>query len=199
MNNYFSSGFKIGILGGGQLGKMLIQAASAWDIEIYVLDPTEDCPASKLATKFIKGDFGDYESVYNFGKLVDLITIEIEHVNTEALLKLKEEGKTVYPDPEILNIIQDKGKQKNFFRSNNLVSANHKIYFNKQSILNDLEYEKLEPPFVQKVCRFGYDGRGVQVVKSERDFDKLLDGQSVVEDLVDIKKELSVIVCRNNF
>jgi len=127
MKNCFSTGFKIGILGGGQLGKMLIQAASAWDIDIYVLDPTDDCPASKLATKFVKGDFKDYESVYNFGKLVDLITIEIEHVNTDALLRLKEQGTTIYPDPQTLKIIQDKGKQKDFFKDNNLKSANYKI------------------------------------------------------------------------
>ena len=199
MKNYFSTGFKIGILGGGQLGKMLIQAASAWDIDIYVLDPTDDCPASKLATKFIKGDFKDYESVYNFGKLVDLITIEIEHVNTDALLKLKEEGKTIYPDPQTLKIIQDKGKQKNFFKDNNLISANYKIYQDHETILSDIEESKLNLPFVQKVCRFGYDGRGVQLVNSKKDLDNLLKGQSIVEDLVDIGKELSVIVCRNKF
>ena len=199
MKNYFSTGFKIGILGGGQLGKMLIQAASAWDIDIYVLDPTDDCPASKLATKFIKGDFKDYESVYNFGKLVDLITIEIEHVNTDALLRLKEEGKTIYPDPQTLKIIQDKGKQKNFFKDNNLISANYKIYQDHEAILSDIEKRKLNLPFVQKVCRCGYDGRGVQLVNSKKDLDNLLEGQSIVEDLVDIGKELSVIVCRNKF
>lgn len=199
MKNCFSTGFKIGILGGGQLGKMLIQAASAWDIDIYVLDPTDDCPASKLATKFIKGDFKDYESVYNFGKLVDLITIEIEHVNTDALLRLKEEGKTIYPDPQTLKIIQDKGKQKNFFKDNNLKSANYKIYEDHEAILSDIEESKLNLPFVQKVCRFGYDGRGVQLVNSKKDLDNLLKGQSIVEDLVDIGKELSVIVCRNKF
>ncbi|MCH7927153.1 MAG: 5-(carboxyamino)imidazole ribonucleotide synthase [Candidatus Dadabacteria bacterium] len=199
MKNCFSTGFKIGILGGGQLGKMLIQAASAWDIDIYVLDPTDDCPASKLATKFVKGDFKDYESVYNFGKLVDLITIEIEHVNTDALLRLKEEGTTIYPDPQTLKIIQDKGKQKNFFKDNNLKSANYKIYQDHEAILTDIEEGKLNLPFVQKVCRFGYDGRGVQLVNSKKDLDNLLKGQSIVEDLVDIGKELSVIVCRNKF
>ena len=199
MKNYFSTGFKIGILGGGQLGKMLIQAASAWDIDIYVLDPTDDCPASKLATKFVKGDFKDYESVYNFGKLVDLITIEIEHVNTDALLRLKEEGKTICPDPQTLKIIQDKGKQKDFFKDNNLISASYKIYQDHEAILSDIEKRKLNLPFVQKVCRFGYDGRGVQLVNSKKDLDNLLEGQSIVEDLVDIGKELSVIVCRNKF
>lgn len=199
MKNCFSTGFKIGILGGGQLGKMLIQAASAWDIDIYILDPTDDCPASKLATKFIKGDFKDYESVYNFGKLVDLITIEIEHVNTDALLRLKEEGTTIYPDPQTLKIIQDKGKQKNFFKDNNLKSANYKIYEDHEAILSDIEEGKLNLPFVQKVCRFGYDGRGVQLVNSKKDLDNLLKAQSIVEDLVDIGKELSVIVCRNKF
>jgi len=199
MKNCFSTGFKIGILGGGQLGKMLIQAASAWDIDIYVLDPTDNCPASKLATKFVKGDFKDYESVYNFGKLVDLITIEIEHVNTDALLRLKEEGKTICPDPQTLKIIQDKGKQKDFFKDNNLISANYKIYQDHEAILSDIEKRKLNLPFVQKVCRFGYDGRGVQLVNSKKDLDNLLEGQSIVEDLVDIGKELSVIVCRNKF
>jgi len=197
MNNYFSSGFKIGILGGGQLGKMLIQATSAWDIDTYVLDPSDDCPASKLATKFIKGDFNNFENVYEFGQLVDLITIEIEHVNTDALLELKKEGKTVCPDPEILKIIQDKGKQKNFFKDNNLISTNYKIYDDRESVLSDIKNNKLSLPFVQKVCRFGYDGRGVQLVNTRENLDNLLDGQSIVEDLVDISIELSVIVSRN--
>lgn len=198
MKNYFSSGFKVGILGGGQLGKMLIQAASSWDLDINVLDPTEGCPAAHLATKFIKGDFKDFDTVYEFGKQVDMLTIEIEHVNTEALLKLKSEGKTISPDPEILSIIQDKGQQKNFFKNNDLKTADYRLFYNKQSIQNDIEYDKLKFPFVQKACRFGYDGRGVHVVKSKYDSENLLEGESVVEKLVDIKKELSVIVARNS-
>jgi len=197
MKQYFGKDFKLGILGGGQLGKMLIQAASVWDIDTYVLDPTIDCPASKLASKFIKGDFNDFEAVYEFGKMVDLITIEIEHVNTDALIKLQQEGKTINPDPNKLSIIQDKGKQKEFYSLNDLATAEFKIYKESESIIKDIENGLLKLPFVQKICRFGYDGRGVLLVNNENDLDNLMEGESVIEDLVGINKEVSVIVAQN--
>jgi len=197
MKQYFGKDFKLGILGGGQLGKMLIQAASVWDIDTYVLDPTIDCPASKLASKFIKGDFNDFEAVYEFGKMVDLITIEIEHVNTDALIKLQQEGKTINPDPNKLSIIQDKGKQKEFYSLNDLATAEFKIYKESKSIIKDIENGLLKLPFVQKICRFGYDGRGVLLVNNENDLDNLMEGESVIEDLLGINKEVSVIVAQN--
>lgn len=197
MKQYFGKDFKLGILGGGQLGKMLIQAASVWDIDTYVLDPTIDCPASKLASKFIKGDFNDFEAVYEFGKMVDLITIEIEHVNTDALIKLQQEGKTINPDPNKLSIIQDKGKQKEFYSLNDLATAEFKIYKESESIIKDIENGLLKLPFVQKICRFGYDGRGVLLVNNENDLDNLMEGESVIEDLLGINKEVSVIVAQN--
>jgi len=197
MKQYCGKDFKLGILGGGQLGKMLIQAASVWDIDTYVLDPTIDCPASKLASKFIKGDFNDFEAVYEFGKMVDLITIEIEHVNTDALIKLQQEGKTINPDPNKLSIIQDKGKQKEFYSLNDLATAEFKIYKESKSIIKDIENGLLKLPFVQKICRFGYDGRGVLLVNNENDLDNLMEGESVIEDLLGINKEVSVIVAQN--
>ena len=190
--------FKLGILGGGQLGKMLIQAASSWDIDTFILDPDDTCPASRLATKFIKGDFRDFDAVYEFGREVDLITIEIEHVNTDALHKLKGEGKIICPDPEILEIIKDKGTQKKFYSENGLPTSGYRLYKDKNPILKDIKNGILKIPFVQKTRRFGYDGRGVFVVNTPRDIDNLLEGESLVEELVEIKKELSVIVARNS-
>jgi len=199
MNKIISNpDFKLGILGGGQLGKMLIQAASSWDINTWVLDPDDSCPASDIAATYIKGDFRDYDSVYEFGRKVDLITIEIEHVNTDALIGLKNEGKVIYPDPNILEIIKDKGAQKEFYTRNKLPTSGYKLYVDKSSIIEDYKNGVLEIPFVQKTRRFGYDGRGVHIVNSPDDLGKLLDGESLVEILVKIKKELSVIVAQNN-
>jgi 5-(carboxyamino)imidazole ribonucleotide synthase len=198
MNDIISTDFKLGILGGGQLGKMLIQAASAWDINTYVLDPDKTCPASELATQYFEGDFSDYDSVYEFGSSVDLITIEIEHVNTDALIRLKSEGKIVCPDPNVLNIIKDKGKQKEFYFTHNLPTSNYEIYVDKVSIIEDIKNDIIKIPFVQKTSRFGYDGRGVQVINSEEDLKYLLEGESVIESLVKIKKEMSVIVAQND-
>ncbi len=199
MNNIISNpDFKLGILGGGQLGKMLIQAASSWDINTWVLDPDDTCPASAIAATYIKGDFRDYDSVYEFGRKVDLITIEIEHVNTDALIRLKNEGKAIHPDPNILEIIKDKGVQKEFYTRNKLPTSGYKLYVDKSSIIEDYNSGVLEIPFVQKTRRFGYDGRGVLIVNSPDDLGKLLDGESLVEIQVKIKKELSVIVAQNN-
>lgn len=199
MNNIISNpDFKLGILGGGQLGKMLIQAASSWDINTWVLDPDNTCPASDIAATYIKGDFRDYDSVYEFGRKVDLITIEIEHVNTDALIRLKNEGKVICPDPNILEIIKDKGVQKEFYTRNKLPTSGYKLYVDKSSIIEDYKNGVLEIPFVQKTRRFGYDGRGVHIINSPDDLGKLLEGESLVEILVKIKKELSVIVAQNN-
>ncbi|MFN0275826.1 MAG: 5-(carboxyamino)imidazole ribonucleotide synthase [Chitinophagales bacterium] len=197
MNAISSGDLKLCILGGGQLGKMLIEAASNWNIQCFVLDPDPACSCAHLAHEFTCGSFKDYETVYNFCQKAEKITIEIEHVNVDALLLLKREGKQVFPDPSALKIIQDKGKQKSFYEDNELPTSNFQIIDSKEELLELIEEEKINFPFVQKSCEAGYDGKGVQVVKNENDFVNLLDGESVIEDLVDIEKELSVIVARD--
>lgn len=197
MNKLDINNFKLGILGGGQLGKMLCQAASKWDLNTSVLDPAVECPAALLATNFYNGDFTSYKDVYRFGNTVDLLTIEIEHVNTEALVKLRDLGLKINPDPEILKLIQDKGKQKQFYKDNNLPTCEFKILKDKRQILQSLEQKEISIPFVQKSCKHGYDGKGVVVVKNKKHLGNLLDCESVIESLVDIDKEISVIVARN--
>jgi len=197
MSNYISSDKKLGILGGGQLGKMLIQAASKWDITICVLDPNPECSCAPYAHEFTVGKFSDYEAVLNFGRTVDVITIEIENVNTDALRKLQEEGKIVHPSPEVIDTIKDKGRQKTFYRDNELSTSDFKILNAKDDVLSKINSGDITLPFVQKLCREGYDGRGVVVIKSEGDLENLLEGETIIEPLVDIDKEISVILSRN--
>lgn len=197
MSQYATSEFKLGIICGGQLGRMLGLAASNWDVKTYVLDATENCPASKSCDVHIIGHQMNFEDVYDFGKKVDMLTFEIEHVNLEALRKLKQEGVEIYPDPELLAIIQDKGLQKQFYDENNIPTSPFKLYASKQEILAGIETGEVKFPFVQKSRSAGYDGKGVAVIKSEKDLHKLMDTSSVIEDAVDIEKELSVIVARN--
>ncbi len=188
---------RLGILGGGQLGKMLCQAASNWDIETVVLDPLEDCPASGISSKNIKGNFRDYDDVAGMAGKADIVTIEIEHVSTEGLKYLREQGIETRPSAEILEKIKDKGLQKNFYKDNGLPTSEFIICKSRDEIIDLVGKGDLKLPFVQKLCREGYDGRGVYIVREEGQLDNLLDGESVVEDLVDIKKELSVIVAQN--
>jgi 5-(carboxyamino)imidazole ribonucleotide synthase len=188
---------KLGILGGGQLGKMLCIAAAPLDIPIYILDESIDFPAGKLCTRFVEGDFNNFDDVYNFGNQVDVITIEIEHVNTDALLKLQAEGKTIHPAPEKLNIIKDKGLQKLLYVQHHLPTSNFAFFDNIQEIKEGLQNGAIRYPFVQKVRTGGYDGKGVVVIKSSNDLQNLLEGASIVEDCIDIKKEIAVIACRN--
>ena len=188
---------RLGILGGGQLGKMLCQAASNWDIETVVLDPLEDCPASGISSKNIKGNFRDYDDVAGMAGKADIVTIEIEHVSTEGLKYLREQGIETRPSAEILEQIKDKGLQKNFYKDNGLPTSEFIICKSRDEIIDLVGKGDLKLPFVQKLCREGYDGRGVYIVREEGQLDNLLDGESVVEDLVDIKKELSVIVAQN--
>ena len=197
MSEFSIAEAEVGILGGGQLGKMLCNAASILDIKTIVLDPTIDCPAQSVCSTFVNGSFNDYDAVCDFGKSLNLLTIEIEHVNSQALEKLEESGVEVRPSSKILKIIQDKGLQKKFFVENNLPTSKFKILSNKSEVLELIESNNLDLPFVQKACKFGYDGRGVQIVSSNDDIDNLIDGESVIEDLVEIEKELSVIVARN--
>jgi 5-(carboxyamino)imidazole ribonucleotide synthase len=188
---------KLGILGGGQLGKMLCIAAAPLDIPIYILDESSDFPAAKLCEKFVEGNFNNYDDVYRFGNQVDVITIEIEHVNTDALLRLQAEGKIVHPAPEKLNIIKDKGLQKLLYVQHHLPTSNFAFFDNIKEIKEGLQNGAIRYPFVQKVRTGGYDGKGVVVIKSSNDLQNLLEGASIVEDCIDIKKELAVIACRN--
>ena len=197
MNAISAGELELGILGGGQLGKMLIEAASDWNIQCHVLDPDPDCPCALLAANFVCGSFKDYETVYQFGKNLQKITIEIEHVNVEALFQLEKEGKEIFPKPEVLKLIQDKGKQKMFYEDNGLPTANFQIIENKSELINLIREEKIIFPFVQKSCTAGYDGKGVSVIKGHNDIDDLLEGECVIEDVIDFNKELAVIVARD--
>lgn len=189
---------KVGVLGGGQLGKMLALAAGNWHLPIFFLDESKDFPAGPYATGFTEGSFKNYDDVYRFGKEMDVLTIEIEHVNTDALLALEKEGKKIYPQPSKLNIIKDKGLQKQFYQERNLPTSRFRLFENGEAIAKSIENQELKLPFVQKSRTAGYDGRGVAIIRSEADLKtKLLPEASVVEDLVDIQKELAVIVARN--
>lgn len=197
MEKLVTSELKLGIIAGGQLGKMLVLAASNWNVNTYVLDQDEHCPASNSCTVFFKGDPLNFDDVYEFGHLVDVLTLELENVNVEALKKLKSEGKRIYPDPEKLEIIQDKGLQKKFFEKINVPSSSFTLFENKQEIISSINNGNLSFPFVQKLRKGGYDGRGVSIIRSKEDLINLLDGASVIEDLVDVDKEISAIVARN--
>lgn len=197
MDRLVTSNLKLGIIAGGQLGKMLIQEASKWNIITYVLDSDENCPAGSIATHYIKGNSVDYHSVYQFGKMVDVLTFEIENVNIEALTKLKSEGCKIVPDPEILELIQDKGLQKLFYKRNGIPTSPFKFFESDESIIKGIETEEISFPVVQKLRKGGYDGRGVVVLNNKNDIGKLLKGASLIEDKVEIEKEISVIVARN--
>ena len=191
------SSLRLGITAGGQLAKMLVLAASNWDIKTYVMDADPDCPAAHNCTKFFKGSHTNYDDVYRFGQEVDMITYEIESINTEALKKLKAEGKIILPDPEVLETIQDKGLQKLFFEKHQIPTASFKLYDHKADILNALQTGALQFPFVQKIRKGGYDGRGVLLVNSQEDLSELMDSPSVIEQKININKEISVIAARN--
>ena len=197
MQQVITSDFKLGILGGGQLGKMLCQVSRNWDLKTYVLDPNEKCSAIHNCAKFFKGDFKDYKTVYQFGKQVDVLTIEIEAVNTDALLKLQEEGVKVYPDPKAISIIQDKGLQKQLYVDNGIKTSDFVLFDDEKEVIDAVKNGALKIPFVQKARKDGYDGKGVKVVNDDSDLSELLKGSCLIEDLVDLEKEISVIVARN--
>ena len=185
------------ILGGGQLGKMLIEAASDWNIRCHVLDPDPDCSCSRLAWQFTCGSFKDYDAVMAFCAEAHYITIEIEHVNTDALRDLKAQGKQVFPDPDMLDIIKDKGKQKSFYAEHGIPTSPFTLYDDADAIRQAVASGTRTLPFVQKSCTAGYDGKGVQVVRTKDDLDKLLPGASLAEELIPFEKELAVIVARS--
>lgn len=194
---FFSSDFKLGILGGGQLGKMLLYDAKRYDLHTKVMDSNKDAPCNKIADDFIIGDITDYDDVINFGNSVDLITVEIENVNTDALEFLEKLGKKVYPSAKNLRIIQNKSDQKNFYSKNNLPTSRFKNYSNTEELKRNFRHDNFEFPFVWKSSRFGYDGKGVKIIKNIEDLDFSYDHQCLIEEKISIKKELSVIVSRN--
>lgn len=193
--NYFSSDFKLGILGGGQLGKMLLAEARKFDIQIYILDPSKDAPSQFGASQFFTGDLMDYTAVYEFGKKVNLLTIEIENVNLDALDKLEAEGLPVFPSPKTLRLIQNKGVQKDFYVANSIPTSKHKRFENLDSLKSAID--SLTLPFVWKCTQFGYDGNGVKVVRSNSDLDNLPNVECIAEEMIPFKNELAVIVARS--
>lgn len=191
-----TSSLKMGVIAGGQLGKMLIQEASKWDITTYVLDPDEGCSARNVTSVYVQGDFTDFDTVYDFGKLVDILTYELENINIEALQKLKSEGHKIVPDPDILALIQDKGLQKEFYAKHDLPTSPFICCADEEAIGEAIQNGKLAYPFVQKLRKGGYDGHGVSLIHNDNV--TLLDGPSMIEEKVDIDKEIAVIAARNS-
>jgi 5-(carboxyamino)imidazole ribonucleotide synthase len=195
--NYFSSDFKLGILGGGQLGKMLLFDTRKFDIQTYVLDPSDEAPSKIACDHFFQGDLMDFDAVYNFGKKVDVLTFEIELVNLDALLKLEAEGLKVYPSPKTLQLIQNKGTQKDFYTKHAIPTASYKRFKDLKSLVVEMLDSKLRMPFVWKCTEFGYDGNGVKVIRAMEDLDHLPNVECIAEEMIPFKNELAVIVCRN--
>jgi len=189
----FYGDLKLGILGGGQLGRMLIQQAINYNVTVKVLDPDREAPCKKLCDEFVVGSLGDYETVYKFGKKVDMLTIEIEKVNVDALEQLEKEGVLVYPQPRIIRLIQDKGLQKQFFKENDIPTAEFQIISSPEQ----LKSSRIPFPYIQKLRRDGYDGKGVYKVIDESYLAEAFKESSLVERWIDFQKEIAVIVARN--
>ena len=197
MPHYFSSDFTLGILGGGQLGKMLLTETRKFDITTKVLDPSPDAPCLIACNTFVQGNLTDFNTVYNFGKDVEVLTIEIENVNVEALEKLQTEGVKVYPSPQTIKNIQNKATQKQFYATHGIPTAPFQVFQNTESLKKAINELQLSLPFVWKSARFGYDGNGVKIVRQLTDLNLLPNDQCIAESLVPFKKELAVIVARN--
>lgn len=197
MTHYFSSKFKLGILGGGQLGKMMLYDTRKLDIQTYVMDPNPEAPSKLACNHFETGDLMDYDRVMAFGKQVDVVTFEIESVNVKALEDLEALGKQVFPSASTLNKIQNKSVQKEFYKANNIPTANFKIFNTLEALKQDYIEGKIKLPLVWKSSLGGYDGKGVSIIKSEDMLNNLPDVHCLVEDLIDFKTEIAVIVARN--
>jgi len=196
--NYFSSDFKLGILGGGQLGKMLLNDTRKFDIYTCVLDPSDEAPCKVGCNEFYKGDLLDYDTVYNFGKNVDVLTIEIENVNVNALEALEKEGVKVYPSSKTLKTIQNKATQKLFYRDHGIPTADFSRFAYTSEINEAIKHGGLGFPFVWKSAQFGYDGNGVKIIRKEDDLKGLPNEECIAETMVPFKNELAVIVARNS-
>jgi 5-(carboxyamino)imidazole ribonucleotide synthase len=196
--SYFSSDFTLGILGGGQLGKMLLYETRKWDIATKVMDPSPEAPSRLASNAFVVGDLMDYQTVLDFGKEVDLLTIEIENVNADALADLENEGVQVFPSASTLRVIQNKARQKLFYRDSGIPTAPFNRFAYTSEIIDSLDNGGLSFPFVWKSARFGYDGQGVKIVRKLDDLQGLPNVECVAEHLIPFKKELAVIVGRNS-
>jgi 5-(carboxyamino)imidazole ribonucleotide synthase len=193
MKNFHGKEFKLGILGGGQLGRMLIQEAINYNVQVHIIDPAADAPCSQIAHSFSVGNFNDYDTVLAFGKDKNVLTIEIEHVNVDALKELEKQGVEVFPQPHVLDIIKDKGLQKQFYADNNIPTSEFRIAANKAEALNHIA----DGPWMQKLRTGGYDGKGVTPLKNNDDASTAFDAPSVLEKWVSFEKEIAVIVARN--
>jgi 5-(carboxyamino)imidazole ribonucleotide synthase len=189
--NSYNQDFKLGILGGGQLGRMLIQSGIDFNFNFCVLDPDKDAPCKTLAT-FFEGKLTDFDTVLKFGEQCDILTIEIENVNTAALRELEQRGKKIFPQPNVIELIQDKRVQKAFYKNNNIPTAEFVLTENKQDVARLIKY-----PMVNKLGKEGYDGRGVQILRGPDDLQHAFDKPGLLEALVPFEKEISVIVARN--
>ena len=195
--NYFSSDFTLGILGGGQLGKMILQETRKWDIKTKVLDPSPEAPSRMACNDFLTGDLLDYQTIIDFAKDVNVLTIEIENVNIAALETLEAAGTAVYPPTKALKKIANKATKKVFYSEQNIPTAPF-ICFNATSeIKESLQNGALSLPFVWKSAQFGYDGQGVKIVRKVQDLEELPNVACIAETLIPFEKELAVIVCRN--
>ncbi len=183
----------IGILGGGQLGRMLLQEAANWDLKIAVLDPSNEAPCANLTHEFWQGDFKDFDTVYQFGTGKHIVTIEFEDVNADALEALEKDGVKVYPQPSVLKIIKDKGAQKLFYQEHNIPTAPFALVENAEGIKSS----NIPFPFFQKLRKGGYDGYGVRKISNESELVNAFEAPSMIEQMADLKTELSVIVARN--
>lgn len=183
----------LGVLGGGQLGRMLIQSAINYNQDIHILDPDSNAPCKDIAQHFQVGSLKDFDTVYSFGKGCDVITVEIEAVNTDALKKLAEEGKKVFPQPHILKLIQDKREQKQFYQAHGIPTADFILTDDRADVIS----KKSFLPAVNKLGKEGYDGRGVQILRTEADLDQAFDARGLLEKLIDFDKEIAVTVARN--
>ena len=197
MKSYYSSNFKLGILGGGQLGRMLLAETQKFDIHTAILESNKNAPCAEICNTFVIGDLLDFDAVYNFGKTVDLLTIEIENVNLDALDKLEDEGLTIYPKPKTLRIIQSKARQKNFYIDHQIPTAAFSHYAYLEELKHSYQNNSIHFPFVWKAARFGYDGNGVKIVKNIEDLESLPTVECITEKLIPFKSELAVIVARN--
>ena len=187
----FSSPFTLGILGGGQLGKMMLYTTRKWDIATYVMDKDDTAPAFEGCTVFFEGDIMDYQAVMEFGEQVDVLTIEIENVNVQALQDLEDKGIAVSPSARVLNLIRNKAVQKQFYLDSNIPTAPFQIH--EQPILNHGK----DYPFIWKSAEGGYDGKGVKVIRQDSDLTDLPKVECIYEDMIDFELELAVIVARN--
>jgi 5-(carboxyamino)imidazole ribonucleotide synthase len=194
---FFSSKQTIGILGGGQLGKMLLNTTRQWDLQTKVMDPSAEAPARIACNHFVQGDLMDYQTVVDFGKEVDVLTIEIENVNADALATLEQQGVKVYPQAAVLKVIQNKCHQKQFYQKNKIPTAPFQLFSSKEELKDAVGRGLISFPFVWKSESMGYDGYGVQIVRSNQNLEEIKEGACMAEELVAIEKELGIIVCRS--